>query len=109
VTTDLWSSVAQDSYLSLTLHFINADYQYQQACLHALPFNDSLTGGEIASIITNCLQVWDVFEKLHVIVRDNGSNFVAGLHDGGLPNIPCLAHTLQLVIKDWLSCSDMCD
>ena len=34
------------------------------------------------------------------MVRDNGSNFVAGLRDAGIPNIPCLAHTLQLVVKD---------
>jgi len=34
------------------------------------------------------------------IVRDNASNFVAGLRDGDIPNISCLAHTLQLVIED---------
>ena len=33
-------------------------------------------------------------------MRDNGSNFVAGLRDAGIPNIPCLAHTLLLVVKD---------
>ena len=31
-----------------------------------------------ASVITNCLQAWGIAEKLHVVVRDNGSNFVAG-------------------------------
>ena len=51
----------------------------------------------IASMITNCLQAWGIAEKLHVAVHDNGSNFIAGLRDG---NIPCLAHTLQLVVKD---------
>ena len=39
-------------------------------------------------------------EKLVCIVRHNTSNFVAGLRDGDIPNIPCLAHTLQLVIDD---------
>ena len=34
------------------------------------------------------------------IVRDNGANFVAGLRNATLPNIPCLTHTLQLVIDD---------
>ena len=48
-------------------------------------------------MITNCLQALGIAEKLHVVVRDNGSNFVAGLRDD---NIPCLAHTLQLVVKD---------
>jgi len=35
-----------------------------------------------------------------MVVRDNGANFVAGLRNANLPNIPCLAHTLQLVIDD---------
>ena len=47
-----------------------------------------------------CLEKWDLSSKVHVIVRDNGTNFVAGLRDAGLPSIPCLAHTLQLVVKD---------
>ena len=51
-------------------------------------------------MITNCLQAWGIAEKLHVVVRDNGNNFVAGLCDSNIPNIPCLAHTLQLVVKD---------
>ena len=100
ITTDLWSSMAQDSCLSLTGHFINSNIERQQPCLHAVPFHDSHTGERIASMITNCLQAWGIAEKLHVVVRDNGSNFVAGLHDSNIPNIPCLAHTLQLVVKD---------
>ena len=94
------SSIAQDSYLSLTAHFINSNHERQQAYLHAVPFDGSHTGERIASMITNCLQAWDIAEKLHVVVRDNGSNFVAGLHEGNVPNIPCLVHTLQLVVKD---------
>jgi len=100
ITTDLWSSIAQDSYLSLTAHFINSNHERQQACLHAVPFDGSHTGERIASMITNCLQAWGIAEKLHVVVRDNGSNFVAGLREGNVPNIPCLVHTLQLVVKD---------
>ena len=68
--------------------------------LHAVPFHDSHTGERIASMITNCLQPWDIAEKLHVVVLDNASNFIVGLRDSNIPNIPCLAHTLQLVVKD---------
>jgi len=46
------------------------------------------------------LEQWGISDKLHVIVRDSGSNFVAGLRDAALPNFSCLAHTLQLVIND---------
>ena len=57
VTTDLWSSIAQDSYLSLTAHCINTEYEWLQACLHAVPFNENHSGREIAVMITNCLEL----------------------------------------------------
>ena len=69
-------------------------------CLHAAPFNEQHTGEHIVTMLINCLQSWNLSEKLHVVVRDNGSNFVAGLRDYGIPNISCLAYTLQLVVKD---------
>ena len=100
LTTDVWSSVAQDSYISLTCHYIAEDFTQQQVCLHAAPFNDHHTGEHIGAMTNKCLQCWSLADKIHVIVRDNGSNFVAGLRDADIPNIPCLAHTLQLVVKD---------
>ena len=100
ITTDVWSSVVQDSYLSLTCHCITADFSRQQVCLHAAPFNDHHTAEHIAAMINKCFHTWSVTSKVHVVVRDNGNNFVAGLRDAGIPNIPCLAHTLQLVVKD---------
>ena len=65
-----------------------------------MAFNGSHTGPDFAAMICDCLQAWGIYNKLHVVVRDNGSNFVAGLRDASIPNLPCLAHTLQLVIKD---------
>ena len=99
-TTDIWSSVSRDSYLSLTVHFITSSFQKKHVCLHTCPFDEQHTGQQIATKLTNCFEQWSVTYKLHAIVRHNGSNFVAGLRDAALPNIPCLAHTLQLVIHD---------
>ena len=92
--------MAQDSYISLTCHSITKECQYQHMCLHAIPFNEQHTGEHIATMLINCLQSWNLSEKLHVVVGDNGSNFVAGLRDYGIPNISCLAYTMQLVVKD---------
>ena len=101
ITTDVWSSVAQDSYISLTCHYVvKEDFTQKQLCLHAAPFNDQHTGEHIGNMMNRCLEEWDLSNKVHVIVRDNGTNFVAGLRDPGLPSIPCLAHTLQLIVKD---------
>ena len=51
-------------------------------------------------MINKYFHSWSVTSKVYVIVRDNGSNFVAGLRDAGIPNISCLAHTLQYAVKD---------
>ena len=99
-TTDIWSSVSRDSYLSLTVHFITSSFQKKHVCLHTCPFDEQHTGQQIATKLTNCFEQWSVTYKLHAIVRHNGSNFVAGLRDAALPNIPCLAYTLELVIHD---------
>ena len=63
LTTDVWSSVAQDSYISLTCHYVIEDFTQQQICLHAAPFNDHHTGERIGGMINKCLQSWDLTDK----------------------------------------------
>ena len=41
------------------------------------------------------MEQWHIREKVHLVLRDNGSNFVAGILAFG-----CFAHTLQLVVHD---------
>ncbi|XP_065671980.1 zinc finger BED domain-containing protein 4-like [Hydra vulgaris] len=43
---------------------------------------------------------WGLLEKLNVVVRDNARNIVSAMEVGKFTNIPCLAHTLKLVVKD---------
>ena len=79
ITTDLWSSDSQDSYLSLTGHWINQAWEKQQACFHAQPFNDSHTGEHVKSVFTTCLDKCKLSDKLHLVLWDNGRNMVAAL------------------------------
>ena len=60
ITTDIWSSLAQDSYISLTCHSITKECQYQHMCLHAGPFNEQHTGEHIVTMLINCLQSWNL-------------------------------------------------
>jgi len=92
ITTDVWSSIAQDSYISLTCHHVTQDFTQKQLCLHAAPFNDRHTGEHIGNMMNKCLEEWNLSSKIHVVVRDNGSNFVGGLRDAGLSSISCLVH-----------------
>ena len=92
LTTDIWRSVAQDSYISLTCHYITPAFDQQQVCLHAAPFNNHHTGEHIGSMVIKC---WSLTDKLHV-VRDNGSKAKGCRYS----KLWVFGHTLQLVVKD---------
>jgi len=100
ITTDLWSSQALDSYISLTGHRINGNWEHKEGCFHAQPFNERHTGEDIKSIVTQCVKKWQLAEKLHLVLRGNGRNFVVGLRDANITNVGRLAHTLQLVVNE---------
>uniref|UniRef100_A0A1X7VB91 HAT C-terminal dimerisation domain-containing protein n=1 Tax=Amphimedon queenslandica TaxID=400682 RepID=A0A1X7VB91_AMPQE len=43
---------------------------------------------------------WNITDKLHLVLRDSGSNFVAGFRNADILSCACFAHTLQLTVKD---------
>ena len=100
ITIDIWSSDSLDSYLSFTAHWIDKDWEYKEGRLHAQPFNERHSGENIASVFMSCLDAWKINEKLHLVLRDSGSNFVAGFREAEILSSSCFAHTLQLVVKD---------
>ena len=104
LTTDIWSSdVNSDSLLSVTAHWIDDNWQPLSAVLQAHSLEERHTGEYIALKISNIMSEWEIdTTKVHCVVRDNGSNMVKAMSEGGLPNFGCFAHSLQLVVHDGL-------
>ena len=103
-TTDIWSSsVTPMSLISLTAQWIQDDFTRQNAILHAKQFRGSHTGAAIAAVFEEMLQNWGIPKSsVHVVVRDSGANMIKALKDAELPSLSCVAHTLQLVVKEGL-------
>jgi hypothetical protein len=59
-------------------------------------------GTYLASRLTEAIARWGLQRKVHLGVRDNGSNMVAAMRIGDILDMGCVAHTLQLVIHDAL-------
>lgn len=103
VTTDMWTSTSSDDYLSLTVHFVDENFEYHHLCLECIPFAEvSHTASSIETFITDTMKEWNLLEKVVCFMRDNGPNMVAALERSTFDHLPCLAHTFQLVIKDGL-------
>jgi len=81
-TTDIWtSSVNNESFISLTAYFISlTDIEQEIHAISIKHFPQSHTGCNIADILNDILQEWDIEkEKVHAIVRDNAANMTLAL------------------------------
>ncbi|XP_051809821.1 zinc finger BED domain-containing protein 4-like [Acanthochromis polyacanthus] len=103
-TTDIWSSsVSSVSLISLTAQSIDDYFKLQKAILHAKQFRGSHTGQAIADEFDVMLQTWAINKSaVHVVLRDNAKNMVKAMRDVELLILPCVAHTLQLAVKEGL-------
>lgn len=103
LTTDMWTSTANDDYLSLTAHFVDSNFVLQHLNIEVIPFPElSHTGNNLCNFITQTLREWKLHTKVVAIVRDNARNITSGLETSEFEHLSCLAHTLQLVVKDGL-------
>ena len=99
ITTDLWTSRAVESYLTITAHFINSDWKLESKVLQTKEMPERHTGENIAEVLCNAIKEWKVDERrICAVVHDNASNMNLAIEKLGCGNVPCFAHTLQLVL-----------
>lgn len=98
LTIDYWTSNVNESYLTVTAHYISNDYKLENYIIDTEKFSDRNSPEDIAEILKNIIHNW----KIHVlaIVTDGSPKMlsaIALLED--VQHIKCFAHTLNVVIK----------
>ncbi|XP_076283019.1 zinc finger BED domain-containing protein 4-like [Lasioglossum baleicum] len=102
-TTDGWTSKSNESYLSVTVHYMNNNFVIQNFTLKIHNVTESHTGEHINSFLRNTVREWNLDKtEFHIyFVTDNAANMVKAVRlSPTWERIPCFAHTLQLTIKD---------
>lgn len=108
ITADTWTSVATESYLTVTVHYISEDWLLMSHVLGTLPLEERHTGENLAAWMIEMLLKFDVNpSKVVTVVHDNASNMVSAtnilLATYGINSLRCSAHTLQLVVHSTLN------
>ena len=96
LTTDIWTSEANDSFLSLTLHYLNAEFQPKMVVLDCIPFNAEHTAENILHLIEEKLDPYQLSDKIHFFVRDNAANMVGAFNISSYGHVGCFLHILQV-------------
>ena len=97
------------------MHFIDNGYILHQPLLAFELLEDRHTGVNLATVVLKVLHEYDIAEKLYCITTDNASNNFTMVKilserlreeniewDWKTQHIPCLAHIINLVVKNFL-------
>lgn len=104
-TTDMWTSdVNYQSYISLTGHWLDKDFERKHAVFSIRLFVEgSHTGENISNVLNLLLQENNIpHNKIHILLRDGGANIKKGAKNMNVNNESCFIHTLQLAVLDAL-------
>jgi hypothetical protein len=109
VTSDIWTSESNDSYSSLTLHFINDSWENISLLLNCSVIPTPHDAPMIYDWLLENIASWDLLEKVVAITTDTAANGVAAVEmlnnqlkkrtHRDLLHIRCVAHILNLVVQ----------
>ena len=110
LTTDIWSSLKNEGFLGITIHFIDENWILRHFTLDIFRFKGAHTGQAIADEIYRVMTEFGLEMKTIAITTDNGSNMISGaniLKTKLEPNIfthyRCVAHILNLIVMAGLN------
>ncbi|KAM3867722.1 E3 SUMO-protein ligase ZBED1-like [Diretmus argenteus] len=105
LTTDCWTALTTESYITVTSHFIDADWDLQSNVLVTESLPVWHTAENLSEKLTSGVESWGLTSRILACVHDNASNIVAANSATSVPwgSVPCYAHTLQLAINDGFS------
>ncbi|XP_072389901.1 E3 SUMO-protein ligase ZBED1-like [Diabrotica undecimpunctata] len=102
LTTDTWTSRSVDNYMAITAHYIDKDWILRTVLLGCFHFSNQHTSENLRNQIINVVQEWEIANKIQAIVTDNARNITSAIKLTGWSHLPCLAHTINLIVQDAL-------
>lgn len=104
ITTDGWTSCANQSYVTITSHFIDSRWEMKNFVLQTRVLHEAHTGINIGNLLRDACTEWKIADKSPALVTDNARNMiVAGQKAEFFPQVLCFAHTLNLASQKGFS------
>ena len=104
ITTDIWSSLKNESFLGITVHFIDENWMLRHFTLDIFKFEGSHTGQLIADKIYEILVEFGLESKTISMTTDNASNMVScakileSKFEHTFIHYQCVTHILNIIV-----------
>jgi hypothetical protein len=115
IALDCWTSPFQQAFMAVTGYFIDQDWKYREILLGFEPLHGPHSGANLSTVLLQLLQQHNIVDRVLAITTDNASNnntliesiqesiqSLEPLNQTVLVRIPCLAHVIQLSLKELL-------
>ncbi|XP_072375206.1 E3 SUMO-protein ligase ZBED1-like [Diabrotica undecimpunctata] len=102
LTTDCWTSINGESFLAVTMHFVDKLFNVRQMLLKCHQLNERHTSINLARALQTIIEEWSLTNKVSLIVSDNAANIKKAIEDLGMKHLGCFAHSLNLIVQDAL-------
>ena len=100
VTTDGWTSRANYSYISLTVHYINKNWELCYHLLETAETSEDHTACNLATGMEEGFERWNLkAASLSAAVTDNARNISLAIEQLDWSHVGCFAHTIQLGVQ----------
>jgi len=97
ITCDAWTSRGGDSYITITAHNIDANFNLNNVVLQTRPMKEAHTGVNTADVLKLAETEWNL--TVQSLTTDNASNMKCAASKASMTHIPCFAHTINLAAQ----------
>ena len=102
LTADSWTSIVQDHYLTLTVHYL-VEGNMKQKVLKTKHVHKAQIGLVVAEEIGDILTDFGIFDKVVAVTVDNAPNMDVAIKRLQFVKLGCFAHTLNLAAQSLYS------
>lgn len=102
LTTDCWTSINNTSFLAVTTHYIDPNFNFQSILLQCASFDEKHTSLNLSAIIQSIIDEWNLNNKIVLVVSDNAANIKNAINILNLKHFGCFAHSLNLIVQEGL-------
>ena len=102
LTTDAWTSNANEGYLTVTCHYFTSQWELRSVVLKTVHVTTRHTSENLAKILSGITNKWKITNKVACVVTDNAGNMTGAIRLNHWKQLSYFAHTINLVVDSAL-------